>query len=70
VVRELGWSGERARRPLTATFAVLALVSLAIHVHGASSRKVYQWNSTPVDLDFHPERLWDWSDPQFLGRRP
>jgi hypothetical protein len=69
VVRALGWSGPSARRPLTATFAVLALLSLAIHVHGASSRKVYQWNSTPVDLDLHPERLWDWSDPQFLGRR-
>lgn len=70
VVRALGWNGEGARRSLTATFAVLALISLSIHIHGASSRKVYQWNSTPVDLDFHPERLWDWKDPQFLGRRP
>jgi hypothetical protein len=67
VVRALGWRGERTRRPLTATFAVLALVSLAIH--SASSRRVYQWNSLPVDVDFHPERLWDWKDPQFLGRR-
>ncbi len=69
VVRSLGWRGEQARRPLTATFAVLALVSLAIHIHGASSRRVYEWNSTPLDVDAHPERLWDWKDPQFLGRR-
>lgn len=69
VVRALGWKGEGARRPLTATFAVLAVVSLAIHVHGASSRRVYRWNSHPKDVDFHPERLWDWKDAQFLGRR-
>lgn len=66
VVRALDW---RSRRPLTATFAVLAAVSLAIHLHGASSRAVYRWNSVPLDVDAHPERLWDWTDPQFLGRR-
>ena len=36
VVGALGWSGQSTRRPLTATFAVLALLSLAIHIHGAS----------------------------------
>lgn len=65
VVRALGW---KTRRALTATFAVLATASLAIHVHGASSRSVYRWNSLPLDVDTHPERLWDWKDPQFLGR--
>jgi hypothetical protein len=66
VVRALDW---RSRRPLTAAFATLATLSLAIHLHGASSRAVYRWNSLPLDVDAHPERLWDWKDPQFLGRR-
>ncbi|NOJ78037.1 hypothetical protein [Myxococcus xanthus] len=69
VVRALQWKGPEARRGLTATFAVLAVLSLVLHVHGASSRAVYRWNSLPLDVDEHPERLWDWSDPQFLGRR-
>ncbi|QSQ13086.1 hypothetical protein [Myxococcus landrumensis] len=69
VVRELNWRGPEARRGLTATFAVLAVVSLGIHIHGASSRAVYKWNSFPLDVDAHPERLWDWKDAQFLGRR-
>ncbi|MDC0712386.1 hypothetical protein POL68_28240 [Stigmatella sp. ncwal1] len=69
VVRTLGWKAPGAPRPLTAAFTVLALLSLGIHVHGASSRSVYRWNSLPVDVDFHPERLWDWKDAQFLGRR-
>ncbi|WP_233261666.1 hypothetical protein [Vitiosangium sp. GDMCC 1.1324] len=69
VVRELRWSGEGSRRPLTVAFAALALVSLVIHIHGASSRKVYEWNSLPLDVDSHPERLWDWRHPQFLGHR-
>ncbi|WIG94340.1 hypothetical protein [Myxococcus sp. SDU36] len=69
VVRALQWKGPEARRGLTATFVVLAVLSLVLHVHGASSRAVYRWNSLPLDVDEHPERLWDWSDPQFLGRR-
>jgi hypothetical protein len=24
------------------------------------------WDETPVDVDDHPERVWDWSDPPFL----
>ncbi|WP_141332683.1 hypothetical protein [Myxococcus sp. AB025B] len=69
VVRSLQWKGPEARRGLTATFAVLATLNLLIHIHGASSRAVYRWNSLPLDVDEHPERLWDWADPQFLGRR-
>ncbi|WP_342376191.1 hypothetical protein NVS55_33680 [Myxococcus stipitatus] len=69
VVRELEWRGPEARRARTATFAVLAVVSLGIHIHGASSRAVYRWNSFPLDVDEHPERLWDWKDAQFLGRK-
>ncbi|ATB44708.1 glycosyltransferase family 39 protein [Corallococcus macrosporus] len=69
VVRALQWKGPEARRGLTATFTVLAVLSLVLHIHGASSRAVYRWNSLPLDVDTHPERLWDWSDPQFLGRR-
>ncbi|WP_338863755.1 hypothetical protein [Myxococcus stipitatus] len=69
VVRTLSWRGPEARRAMTATFAVLAVLSLGIHIHGASSRSVYAWNPLPIDVDQKPSRLWDWKDPQFLGLR-
>jgi len=25
-----------------------------------------EWNSLPDDVDKHPEKVWDFSDPQFL----
>jgi hypothetical protein len=30
---------------------------------------VIQWNVDPVNIDAHPERNWDWSDPPFLRWR-
>jgi hypothetical protein len=47
-------------------FVVLALLGMAIHLRGGWSTAVYQWNVDPVNIDAHPERNWDWSDPQFL----
>ena len=47
-------------------YTVLALVSIAIHTRGAISVATIGWNSLPVDVDYHPERLWDWSDLQFM----
>lgn len=41
-----------------------------MHGHGAFSRAPNMWNATPNNIAEHPERLWDWSYPQFLaGRR-
>jgi hypothetical protein len=57
---------ERFAPALRTLFAALALVSFAIHLRGGWSAAVYRWNVDPVNVDRHPERLWDWSDPQFL----
>lgn len=50
----------------TATFAILALVSVAIHVRGATTWRVWEWNGQPVNVDDVPKRLWDWTDLQML----
>ncbi len=47
-------------------FVVLALVGFAMHLRGGWSPAVYEWNVKPTDVDHHPERNWDWSDPPFL----
>ncbi len=47
-------------------FVVCALASVAIHVRGGWSVAVYRWNAEPQNIDRHPERLWNWRDPQFL----
>lgn len=39
---------------------------VAIHAKGAFVRRAYLWNTTPQNVDDHPERVWDWSDPAFL----
>ncbi|MGD1095183.1 MAG: glycosyltransferase family 39 protein [Bryobacteraceae bacterium] len=51
---------------LRTAFVALALVGLAMHLRGGWSPAVYQWNVRPVNIDQHPERNWDWTDPPFL----
>lgn len=46
--------------------AVLLIMSVAINGYGALSITPWIWNSSPNDIDFHTERLWDWENPQFL----
>ncbi|MGH9660537.1 MAG: hypothetical protein ACRD96_18450, partial [Bryobacteraceae bacterium] len=51
--------------------AVLVLVALAIPSLLINSRcairlACHEWNVKPVDVNSHPERVWDWSDPPFL----
>ena len=48
------------------TFLMLALIGFGLHLRGGWSGEVYRWNTTPNDIDHHPERNWDWSDPPFL----
>ena len=55
-----------AWRGVAAAMALLAVVSGAIHGRGATSPKPASWNVEPSNVDGHPERLWDFSDPQFL----
>jgi hypothetical protein len=60
----------RRRRPLAAVAAGLLLAALAwsLFAHGRAARswEPWTWNGEPVDVDRHPRRIWDWSDPPFL----
>jgi hypothetical protein len=51
---------------LAATALVLILLSIAIKGYGAVSIQTRIWNDQ-VDVDAHPERVWDWRSPQFLA---
>ena len=55
-----------ARRLLMA-FIVLATV-WGVYVHGRAAIRisVHNWNSTPVSVDEHPERVWSWKDMQIF----
>lgn len=66
VVRPWQQSENPMRRPAVWLFALAVGFSLFVHSQGALSERVYQWNVDPVNVDQHPERVWDWSDPQFL----
>ena len=35
--------------------------------HGAIDQSSAEWNWKPTDVGIDRARLWDWSDPQFLG---
>jgi hypothetical protein len=58
----------QAGRPLKPAllFAAMLAVSGFIHSRGATRLEVYDWNTTPDNVDRHTARLWDWRDPQFL----
>jgi len=47
--------------------ALLLLVSVIINTMGATSQAAWLWNTRPRGIDEHPERLWDWRQPQFLA---
>jgi len=51
-----------------ATFVTLSVISVAIHSQGAIHSAGSRWNYVPNNIDRHPERLWDWHDPQVLAR--
>ena len=57
-------SGWRAQ---LACGALVLLMSAFIHTRGAASHATWLWNMRPLEIDEHPERLWDWSQPQFLA---
>jgi hypothetical protein len=46
--------------------ALLLLCSMFINGKGAMSPRTSRWNTVPVSVDYHPERVWDWRDPQFM----
>jgi hypothetical protein len=50
----------------TAIALLLILLSIAINGRGAWSHATSNWNAA-YDIDRHPERLKDWSNPQFMA---
>jgi hypothetical protein len=55
-------------RVVTACIGILLLAaSIFIHYRGASEGATSAWNSLPENVDTHPERVWDWRQPQFLA---
>lgn len=61
---------QRMRGLLRTAAAVLFLAACLwggwVHFRGATSVAANAWSATPVNVDQHPERVWDWRDPQFL----
>ncbi len=47
--------------------ALLLALSIGINGRGAVSEATAYWNVRPQSVDEHPERLWDWHNPQFLA---
>jgi hypothetical protein len=47
--------------------AGLLFLSVAINGAGATSHATWAWNVRPLNIDEHPERNWDWRQPQFLA---
>jgi hypothetical protein len=61
-------SGSRAvRRVELVLGGALLLLSVLINTLGATEHATWLWNQKPLGVDEHPERLWDWRQPQFLA---
>jgi hypothetical protein len=61
--------GRRARAVAWSGTLALATVSTVIHAQGALRVPPNLWNVIPNNVDQHPERLWDWTDLQFMRTR-
>jgi hypothetical protein len=61
--------GRRARAVAWSGTIALAAMSIGIHAQGALRVPPYAWNVIPNNVDQHPERLWDWTDLQFMRTR-
>ena len=76
VVAELRLPGKMVDLPFAILFLLLLIFSLFTHFRGSNHfSAAIEWNGgfahVVDDLDKAPERVWDWSDPQFLrGLRP
>ena len=62
-----GQMNRPTRAGLFSLFAVVAAWEAFVHIGGVSSPRGMAWNVSPVSVDTAPDRLWDWSDPQFLA---
>jgi hypothetical protein len=55
----------RWRRGLVALVVAALVWSVAVNAQGAVLRSAWCWNNEPTNVDAHPSKLWNWSDPQF-----
>jgi hypothetical protein len=53
----------RARAAL-AVVVLLSVWSIGVHALGATTRQTSCWNTTPVDVDDDPGRVWSVTDAQ------
>jgi hypothetical protein len=67
VVAWLGSAQPAPRAVVGASFAAAAAFSIFVHAEGALVSASLLWNHLPRSVDEHPERIWDWRDPQFLA---
>ena len=56
-----GWG-----RVVPVLIVVVLAWSLFVNATGALFRSGYCWSATPTPLSASPQRVWDWSDPQFV----
>jgi len=55
------------RKALNIALALFVVLSFLIHTRGALSHRIWkEWNALPENIDYHPERVWDWNDMPFL----
>ncbi|MGE0785215.1 MAG: hypothetical protein AB7S26_05965 [Sandaracinaceae bacterium] len=71
VIRGLEHRSPIGRFAIVNLGASLGLLSMLIHLPGATMRDTWAWNALPLSVDIANERLWDPTDLQFLaGLRP
>jgi hypothetical protein len=51
----------------TVVAPILIALSILAHAGGALTQATECWSRSPEDVDRHPERLSDWSDPEVLA---
>jgi len=65
-LERLAFCGGRVEKVLRLIFIALFAFSVFVHARGALNRDVLEWNVRPANIAHTKERLWDWSDPQFM----
>ncbi len=66
VVEWLAAERTKARPAVLAAMVVCTAFSAVVHFRGATDMAVHLWYPQPLDVDQHPERLWDWKDLMFF----
>jgi hypothetical protein len=56
----------RARAAVGSVASLAVAWGLFVAVYGANAIGPQSWNFQPLDIDLHPERLWDWHDMQIM----